>query len=70
MGVYEGRGQIGKAHKLLMAQWVEARMSWDDVMSRIFEEKYLRVLESDLKSAVSAMDQMAIVLAAIRRDCE
>ena len=70
MGVYEGRGQIGKAHKMLMAQWMETRMSWDDVMSRIFEEKYLRVLESDLKSAVSAMDQMAIALTAIHRDCE
>ena len=33
MGVYEGRGQVGKAMKDLMLQWNEAHRNWDDEMS-------------------------------------
>ncbi len=70
MGVYEGRGTLGKALKELLARWAETRVSWDDAVSRQFEEKYLRPLESDLKSALGALDHMATVLQQVQRDCE
>lgn len=70
MGVYEGRGQLSKAIKLLELRWQEARMSWDDSAAEHFEKKFLEPLESDLRTAVSAMDHMAGVLARVRRDCE
>ena len=70
MGVYEGRGQLSRALKELMARWHETKVSWDDANSRHFEKTVLEPLESDLRSAVSAMDHMGQLLGQIRRDCE
>jgi hypothetical protein len=69
MGVYEGRGTLAKAIKQLDNRWIDARMSWDDVRSREFEERFLMPLRMDLRSAVSAMDQMATLLTRIRAEC-
>ena len=70
MGVYEGRGQIGKSMKELMLRWSETRAVWDDAVARQFEEKYLAPLEMDMRSAVNAMDHMATLLSLVRRECE
>ena len=70
MGIHEGRGQLNKALKELTARWHEAKMSWDDVNAERMEKEYLQPLESDLKSAVGAMDHMAVLLNQIRRECE
>ena len=70
MGVYEGRGQLAKALTNLNLRWVEAKGSWDDAVSRQFEENFMVPLEMDMKNAASAMDHMASVLAQVRRDCE
>ena len=70
MGVYEGRGQLGKGLKQLMLRWSETRMSWDDAAALAFEKKFLEPLEIDLRSAVGAMDHMATLLSQIRRDCQ
>jgi hypothetical protein len=70
MGVQEGRGQLNKALKELMLRWAETQSSWNDAMSRQFEEKFLRQLELDLRHATGAMDQMAVILHQIHRDCE
>ena len=51
MGVYEGRGQLGRAIKTLMHQWADTRSNWDDERARQFEEKYLQMLEQDLRNA-------------------
>jgi hypothetical protein len=69
MGVYEGRGQLGKAIKLLLRRWEEAKSEWDDSVSKNFEKTYLLPMEMDLRNAVGAMDHMAQVLAQVRRDC-
>jgi len=70
MGVYEGRGQLNKALKELLHRWIETKSSWDDIRARQFEETYLTPLETDLRSALAAMDHMAIILSQIDRDCE
>ena len=70
MGVYEGRGQLGKAIKLLMHQWADTRSSWSDSMAKQFEEKYLLNMEQDLRNAVGAMDHMAAYLGQVKRDCQ
>ena len=70
MGVYEGRGQLGRAFKELLARWTETKSSWDDAMTRDFEERHLAPLESDMKTATSAMDHMAVLVQQIRRECE
>lgn len=70
MGVYEGRGQLSKAIKLVQLRWQETRTSWNDAASEHFEKKFLEPLEADLRTAATAMEHMASVLAQIRRDCQ
>lgn len=68
MGLYEGRGNLNKGLKDLMAKWYQTRQDWNDVVAQEFEKKYLEPLEMALRQAVSAMDHMAQVLAKVDRD--
>ena len=70
MGLHEARGTLAKAFKELMLRWAETRAQWDDAQAEQFEKTYLMNLESDLKVAASAMEQMAILVHQVRRDCE
>jgi hypothetical protein len=70
MGVYEGRGQLSRAIKDLMARWTEVKSSWDDSNSERFEEKYLDPLEHHLQAAVSAMDSMGVLISQAHHDCD
>ena len=70
MGLYEGRGQLGKLLKDLEFRWESARMDWDDEQARRFEERYIETFKSDLKTAISAMDDMAALMVQIRSECE
>ena len=70
MSVHESRGNLAKAIKELTLRWQEARQSWDDARAVEFEEKFMRELESDLRVAATAMDQIAVLLIQARRDCE
>ena len=70
MGVYEGRGQLSRGIKDLMNRWMEAKSNWDDANSERFEEKYLKTLEQDLRTAVSAMDTMAVLISQAHHDCD
>ena len=69
MGVYEGRGQLSRSMKDLMLRWLEAKSNWDDAQAERFEEHYLLPLEQDMRSALSAMDQMAILISQAKHDC-
>ena len=70
MGVHEGRGQLSRAIKDLLLRWSEAKGSWDDAVSKNFEESFLAPLEIDLGAAAAAMDQAGQILHQVRRDCE
>ena len=70
MGVYEGRGQIGKGMKELLSAWMDTRASWKDANAERFEKKHLVPLEMDMRAAVSAMDVMSQLLSTIKRNCE
>jgi hypothetical protein len=70
MGVYESRGQLAKLMKELKDKWSATRMDWDDVVSERFEKRFIDPMEADLRNATGAMDQMAMLLGQIRRDCE
>ena len=69
MGLYEGRGQLGKLIKDLQLRWHETRMNWDDEQARRFEERYIEPMEQDLRVALSAMDDMAAILSQVRQEC-
>ena len=70
MGVYEGRGQLGKAMKDLATRWGDTKIQWDDPVSHHLESEFLVPLEIDVRNTLAAMDQMAIILAQVQRDCE
>ena len=70
MGVHEARGNLAKAFKELMLRWQDARAQWDDAQAEHFEETVLRNLDSDLRTAHSAMESMGALLHQVRRDCE
>jgi hypothetical protein len=68
MGVYEGRGQLAKALKELMQRWAETKGYWHDSVAAQFEAEKLAALEHDIKSAMSAMDHVAVLVQQARRD--
>jgi hypothetical protein len=70
MGVFEGRGQLAKAVKDLQQKWSATKASWNDPMSEEFERRYLDPLESDVRSAVTAMEHMSAVLHQVHRAVE
>ena len=70
MGVYEGRGTLGKAMKQLENRWLDAKMTWVDARSHEFEQRFLVPLEAELRNAVAAMDHMATLLSKIHQECE
>ena len=69
MGVYEGRGTLGKALKQLEARWQETLPHWQDVRRNEFEQRFLAPLQLDLRNAMGAMDQMAGLLNKIHSEC-
>ena len=70
MGVYEARGSLTKAMKDLLARWSETKTDWNDTASKKFEKDFIGNFEQDLRSALGAMDHMAVLLAQARHDCE
>ena len=70
MGVHESQSNLAKAMKELMLRWQDLRAGWDDARSEEFEKQYLFELESHLRAAGSAMDQMGVLIRQARNDCE
>jgi hypothetical protein len=70
MAMHEARGTLAKAMKELMLRSQDARANWDDAQAEQFEQTYIRMLESDLRTAATAMDQTGALLHQARRDCE
>lgn len=69
MSVASGHGQLNDAMKLLRRQWEQSRAQWKDAAASDFEKEYWNTLEGSVKSTMSALDRLAEVLAAVRRDC-
>jgi hypothetical protein len=70
MGLQESRGKIGRSMQDLLSLWTSTQVHWKDANSEKFEEKYLRPLQMDVRTATTAMDEMASLLSQIRRECE
>lgn len=66
MGLYEGRGSINKSIKQLNLAWNETKLAWDDRRTREFEERYIVPLQAEVRTTVSAMDQLAGLIQRIR----
>jgi len=54
----------------LLQRWRQTRESWADPKAVEFEERFLRPIESEVNSALPAIEQLESVLQRVRRDCE
>jgi hypothetical protein len=70
MGVYEARGQLGKAMKELAHRFADAKVGWDDPVAHALESDFFVPLEVDLRNAIGAMDHAGAVLQQARADCD
>lgn len=70
MSVSGARAQLGGAWSELRVHWDTARRSWNDAAALAFEREFLEPFEPSIKAAGNAMEDMADVLARLRRECE
>lgn len=70
MATTEARAMIGGAFKDLQTFWGITKGEWRDAQAQRFEDQFLHPLALDVKSAVTAIEQLGKSLAQARRDCE
>ncbi len=70
MSVTAGLGKIKRASKDLRRHWSEAKVSWRDRNSRLFEDKYVAPLLARLNTLELTMGNMISTLSKARHDCE
>ena len=70
MSVTDSKGMLSKAAKDLFLRWEEAKQVWTDVQCQDFEKTFLIQIEQDVRSALSALDNLEQVLRRIASDCE
>ena len=70
MGLQESRGKLTSGMKDLLALWNNTKTVWTDANAEKFEQSFFVPLEMDIRTAASAMDQMAVLLMSVRRECE
>ncbi|MFZ4765266.1 MAG: hypothetical protein ACOYMN_09970 [Roseimicrobium sp.] len=56
--------------KKLQAEWEHVRSVWTDAKSLEFEKHYLDELPGLIAQAGAAVDEINLLLAKVRRDCE
>lgn len=62
--------QLVQAMKQLSVKWEQTRVSWHDVKSAEFEEKFLTELPQHIQRAADAMGEIEDILRKARSDCE
>jgi hypothetical protein len=70
MGLFEGRGNLSKGMQIVRMRWAATRMGWDDTVADRFERRWLEPTESELRTALAAMDHVTVLISNIRRECE
>lgn len=65
-----GVSRISRATKQLREVWAETKESWDDGVSREFEEKYLNPLIPHLRLTTTAIHEMSEVLREAQTACD
>jgi hypothetical protein len=61
--------ELNNGMKTLRQVWEETRQRWKDPVSRDFEAHHWAPLEAQVAATLRALDVLAPVLAAARREC-
>jgi acyl transferase domain-containing protein len=64
-----GRSKLYSALKTLRARWETVAPQWHDAMRQQFAEQTWTPLEDQASAALEAIDQMAVVLNQMQREC-
>jgi len=70
MSLAASKAQLATLTKDLSAHWAETRNQWRDHKSQEFDVKYLQALETNLTTALAAIEKLETVLAKVRNDCD
>jgi hypothetical protein len=70
MTLTTGRAKLVEALKILTVRWEDARDGWDDEAGREFEENHVEPIGPQVRAAVRAIDQLAVVISQMRNECE
>lgn len=69
MSLKTSSAKLGEAAKDFRSAWRQAQTHWRDRRAGEFEARYVALMESCVKTALTGMDHMDGVLARARRDC-
>ena len=64
------RARLAKATKNLTVKWAHTKESWKDEKSLEFEREYIGNLLTAVRTAGAAIDNINLLLAKVRSDCE
>jgi hypothetical protein len=70
MSLQDSKGTLNTAAKDLFARWQDVKSVWDDAQSKEFEDHYIFQIEQDVRTAMTALDQMNGFLTKIENECE
>ena len=65
-----GSNKLNYAIKTLRAKWDQTEVHWRDAVRREFEEHHIEPLESQVETTLRAMQQLAGILARMRKECD
>ncbi len=61
--------RLHSALKTLRVHWDETRETWNDAVSRDFEERHIDPVEVQVNSVLHAMENLAEVIGKLRSEC-
>jgi hypothetical protein len=65
-----GSARLHESWKKLRANWEATQLSWQDTVSREFDENYIAVLEPQIVSTLERMKTLTGILTAAQHECE
>ena len=69
MSVKDSHARLSQVAKELGQNWSDLKLKWRDDMAINFEKKYIDPLEMELRKSKSGMEQLAALVARIKREC-
>lgn len=69
MSVPSARAKLKDSYRVLMNTWTRTTETWNDPVSQSLHDRHLEPLETTLRSALNAMDNVNEILERVRRDC-
>lgn len=64
-----GKAKLAFAMKSLMLHWDDTKGSWNDPVSKAFEEEYLEPLEPKVAVALRGIERLNQILVSAEQEC-